>query len=436
MQAQTIDEIYRTVNPDQPVTPDHDYYVNLNPARGDKKGLAALIARRVQLTSPSFHRHLVTGHLGSGKSTELSSLRLKLEAENYLVIFLDIEESLGIGDVTFVDLMVAIIKAVEETARDKKLKIDKALLDNIGKWFAETFIVTEEGESVEHRLDTSIGVDLPLLLRAVLLVTGQVKSASATRTETRRRLENRLDDLMQRVGELVNDLTVRAKNKQYTGVVIIVDSLEKIFLRVINETTTNHSLLFVNHAEQLKALPCHTIYTVPVSLLSERNLEDSFNDFDLIPMVTIKTSEDQPAPGRDLLYQVVEKRLNIPNLFERPELVYRLVEASGGVVRDLMRLLLFAADYTPDDGKIGEGAVQEAIRKLTREYDRQIHRDDLELLAEVARNRHVSMTKELARLMYNKLVLRYINGDDWLALHPAVQQAPTFRAYVQQKLQP
>jgi len=435
MQAQTIAEIYRTVIPDQPVTPDHPYYVDLNAARGDKKGLAALIARRVQETRPHFHRHLVTGHLGSGKSTELASLRIKLEAQGYLVVFLDIEETLGIGDVTFVDLMVAIIQALEETAQANKVKINRQLMDNIGKWFAETFIVTEEGETVEHRLDTSLGVEIPLLLRAVLLVTGQVKSASATRMETRRRLENRLDDLIQRMGEMVNDLTVQAKKKNFAGLVVIVDSMEKIYLRIINETTTNHSLLFVNHAEQLKSLPCHTIYTVPVSLLNERNLEDSFNDFDLIPMISIKTPEGQSALGRKRLYEVVEKRLSIAALFEPSRLVYDLVEASGGVIRDLMRLLLFAADYTPDDGKIGEQAVREAIRKLTREYDRLIHRDDLPLLVEVARNRHVSMNKELARLMYNKLVLRYINGDDWLALHPAVQQTPTFRAYLQQSIE-
>ncbi len=95
-----------------------------------------------------------------------------------------------------------------------------------------------------------------------------------------------------------------------------------------------------------------------------------------------------------------------------------------------MRLMLFAADYTPDGQRIASEAAGKAIRKLVREYARLIHQDDLELLKQVEGNVHIATSTELARLMYNRLVLPYINDDEWVDLHPAVRQASTFRAHL------
>ena len=414
MQAQTIDEIYRTVIPDDPVSPDSPHYVNLNAARGEDLDLASQIAKIIRSApAGNFHRHLVTGHRGSGKSTELNSLKAKLERENFLVVVLDVEKTLDVADIEYLDLIVAATGQIGMAAREKGITVDERLLDNIGQWFAQTVVVSDVGESVEHRLDVSLGVDAPLLLRLLAIVTGQIKSGSSTREETRRTLENRLGELISRVTEYINDVTVRLQNKDYKGLVLIVDSLEKMPLKAISEQITNHSQLFIEHAEQLKSLPCHTIYTVPVSLLHERNL-GIYTNFDLIPMVSINKPEGQPyQPGKDLLYEAVEKRINITKLFERADLVYRLVNKSGGVIRDLMRLLLFAATYTPDDqAKISEKAVESAIRKLVREYDLLIHQDDLEILVKVPGSPHLAISRELARMMYNRLVLGYINGDN------------------------
>jgi hypothetical protein len=61
------------------------------------------------------------------------------------------------------------------------------------------------------------------------------------------------------------------------------------------EGHTSHSLLFVEHSEQLKALRCHVVYTVPISLLYNRNLGMAFTNVDVIPMVKI-TKDDGQTP--------------------------------------------------------------------------------------------------------------------------------------------
>jgi hypothetical protein len=114
-------------------------------------------------------------------------------------------------------------------------------------------------------------------------------------------------------------------------------------------------------------------------------------------------------------------------LFDRPETLRELVIASGGVVRDLMRLIRFACESAAAriDGRIA----RRAIAKLVREYELLIHQEDLELLARVHRQRRLPGSVLLSRLMYNRLVLPYVNGDRWMDVHPAVAAAPLFRDY-------
>lgn len=437
--AATIEELYQFVNPDMALPPEDPRYVDLSPARGSED-IVALVARRIHVQkAPYYHRQLLTGHRGSGKSTELHRLEDRLRKDGFLIAYLDVELSLDIADVEYLDLIVAMAYALDKAAHDNKLKINPQLLKDVTGWFAEVLLTEEERQEAELGLDVEagIGAEIPLLAKVLTQVMGKIRSGSVNRREVRQKLEPQLQTLFTRLELLVDNITIQAQKQGLKGVVIIVDSLEKMPLKVLNEQgLTNHSLLFVEHAEQIKSLPCHTIYTVPVSLLNDRNLGVAYTDIDLIPMVKIATPERHPwQEGRALLHRVVEQRLDIAQLFHDPQDVYRLIEASGGVIRDLMRLLRFAADYTPLGEKIHPEAVARAIPKLVREYDRLIRAEDLPLLDRVAQNVHTPVSADLARLMYNRLVLPYINDENWVDLHPAVQAAPTFRTYIKDERQ-
>ncbi len=427
----TVEAAYGAVDPEVPLEPGDRRYVDLNSARGDEN-LATNVARSIRFT-PEGGRccQLVTGHRGSGKSTELKCLQGLLDQAGFFTVYLDIEQTLDLADVEYLDVLVAIARALDETARAKKLRISARLVEAIGDWFAETVLTEEERRDVDLTLQTEygVGLELPLLARMLAAVTGQIRSGGSARRETRRKLERRLPVLMERLNELVDNVTVRACQEGYRGLVVIVDSLEKMPLKVLESGHTNHSLLFVEHAEQLKALRCHLVYTVPISLLHDRNLGVAFTDVDMIPMVKI-TEDDGQTPcqaGRDLLFALIARRLDVGAVFADEEILRRLVVTSGGVVRDLMRLVRFACVYA--EGPIDERAAQRAVLKLGREYERLIHREDLELLAQVHRQRRLPISKDLARLMYNRLVLPYVNGERWMDIHPAVATAPLFRDY-------
>jgi len=201
----TVDAAYGAVDPDVPLEPGDPRYVDLNSARGDEC-LPALIARRVRRTPDySWHRQLVTGHRSSGKSTELKCLQGLLDDVRFLTVYLDVEETLDLADVEYLDVLVAVARALDETARAHKLHVSDKLVKAIGDWFAEKVLTEEERRDVDLTLKTEYGVGLdvklPLFARMMAAVTGQIR--------------------------------------------------------------TNHSLLFVEHAEQLKALNCHVVTPCP-----------------------------------------------------------------------------------------------------------------------------------------------------------------------------
>lgn len=423
-------ELYQTIDPDEELEANDERYVDFSPARGDED-LVQVITRRILNSGPSPHRRLITGHRGNGKSTELKRLQAALEKEKFLVAFLDVENSLDLPNLEYLDILTAVAEQLFAAAHKNRIPVDDRLLSDVEKWFSETVITQELWQSAEVSLSTEAGLggEVPLLARLLAGVTGLMRRGGSTRQEVRQKIENRLDDLLNRLALLTDNITEHSRRLGWKGLVVIVDSLEKMPLKMLNDQgLTNQEMVFVEHAEQLKALPCHLIATVPVSLTSNRNLGIAFTDIDLIPMVKICTMEGDPwKEGRDLLFQAIAKRAEIDQVFELPELVYELIDFSGGVVRDLMRLVLFAADYSSKRDQIDRRAVEKAKSKLTREYDRLIHADDLEVLRQVAANPHLANTSTLARLMFNRLVLAYMNGDDWKSLHPAVRQAPTYR---------
>ncbi|MFN3763268.1 MAG: hypothetical protein ACK4WK_08730, partial [Anaerolineae bacterium] len=233
---------------------------------------------------------------------------------------------------------------------------------------------------------------------------------------------------VQRLNDLVDDARVRLVRKGWSDLAFIVDGLEKMHYAPLPDGQSTHSALFVAHAEQLKSIHSHVIYTVPISLAFNANLGDAFPDPTLvIPMVKLTESDGRTPyePGRQALFEVIARRVDVARVFESEDLVWQLIEASGGSVRDLMRLMRLACYGATD--RIRAEHVRRAVQELSREYDRLVQDSDLDRLAFVARERRVPGDEVSARLLHLRLVLEYQNDERWANLHPAVRATPRLR---------
>lgn len=139
----------------------------------------------------------------------------------------------------------------------------------------------------------------------------------------------------------------------------------------------------------------------------------------------VKMNQD----GIACLREVIARRVDVAATFEQTSAIDELVKLSGGVMRDLMRLIRLATDT--DEARIGASEIDYAQKALIREYDRLLRDDEFEKLAWVRANRRVTGDESYARLLNLRLILEYQNGDRWADLHPAISRIP----WVQRRLQ-
>jgi len=439
----TVDDAYNAVNPDVPLFEGEadPRYVDLTAVRGGED-LATLIARRIRrcdrASSPTFGKLLFTGHRGCGKTTELFRLKHKLEEQGYFVVYFDVEEELDIADVSYLDVLVTLAQETERQLRRSEVmavELKPELLENIARWFGTTVITEEQSRDVERVLEAEygLGAESPALVLAKMLATvkGEIKSSSQRRQVYRHQLERNVSDLITYVNDLLDDARFRLQRKGSAGLMVIVDGLEKVIYREIGEEKrSSHEILFVEHGEQLKAPRCHVIYTVPLSLLFDRNVAQVFPaGYFVVPMVRVAEEDGgECRDGRDALYQVVARRMDVGVIFESADLVGQLVEMSGGHVRDLLRLVRYAFDYT--DERVELAHVERACQRLVNEYDRLVRDQDLPHLLQVHRQRRAPTDSEFSLLLFNLLVLEYRNGQPWADVHPAVRATRKFKEYM------
>lgn len=414
--ANNLDQAYRACDPDKPLAADDERYVDLSEVRGTRV-LATKIARRISRCDKSqFHQQLITGHRGCGKSTELLRLKKELEESNFFVVYIDTEELLDLVDLDYLDVMLSIAKQTEQELRNQDIFISKDLLTEISDWFTDK--VTETDETAEIigavKTEAEAGAKVPFFASLMASLTAEIKSASSRRTTTRQKLKREQAVFTARLNNLLLDARHKVQEKTHTDIVLIVDGLEKMHYEILSDGQSTHNRLFVQHAEQLKAPECHIIYTMPISLAYNANLGNDFDTPEVIPMV--KTSPE----GIARLHEVIGQRVNIESIVEDPEFIDELAMLSGGVMRDLIRLVRLATET--DNEKIGREDIDEARKTLIREYDRLLRDVEIEQLKWVLKHRRVTGDEAFARMLYLRLILEYHNGERWANLHPAIMQ--------------
>lgn len=419
----TVDDAYGACHPEEPLLTGDPRYVDLTKARGGEN-LAQIVALRIARTrktreenDPLYYQQLISGHRGCGKSTELQRMKTMLEQKGFFVVYFDAEETLDLGEIKYQDVLVAITKAIEEQLRENGIELNSKLRQELDTWFADHILLEEERTDLETTLKTEFGVEakIPLLARILAAISGQIKAGSSRREEIRTKVERELRVFIDRLNALIIAARQAVQAGSFHDLVVIVDGLEKMQLRPDTDGRSNHSLLFVHHAEHLKAPQCHIIYTVPIFLAFNENLRDAFPDD---PMILPMVNQNSEA-GKTALHQVVSRRVAIEDVFAEPDSINRLIAMSGGSVRDLLRLVRSSCGITD---KITSEDVGQAINRMSKELDRLLQNEDMEALLQIAREQTITSYKTASRLLHLRLVHEYENGVRWADLHPALRE--------------
>ena len=416
IKATTIDDTYRFCDPEQPLNAEDERYVDLSSSRGVPQ-IAKSITRNITRTNQHTHLQLLfTGHRGSGKTTELLRLKKELETQQFFTIYLDVEEILDLGSLSYLDVLVAIAKQTQIVLHNQEMPLSEELLDNISEWFAERIIEDNDSTKFEGGIETGgkSGIKLPFF-ELFAKLTANIKAASSRRETIRHNLKREISVFIEKLNTLIGAARQKVQDNTFKDLVIIVDGLEKMHYELNGEGQSTHNELFVRHAEQLRSPECHIIYTVPVSLAYNQNLGADFDEIKVLPMVNIKTDK-----GIQQLVEIIKQRVDVESVFEDTKLLITLAKTSGGVVRDLMRLIRMSTET--DAEKISSEEVKYAINTLKKQYDRLVRNEDIEIFKQIKTTNRVQSDELFARLLNLRLVLEYENGNRWADLHPVIEQ--------------
>jgi hypothetical protein len=445
-----LTEIYNAFDADEPLPATDDArYVDLSPVRGDSR-IAQRLAQKIKFAKKAGEsHHLLMGHTKCGKTTELNRTALLLENENYVTVFFDIADmATRTFEYTTVLLLLA-GQVVEQLSSKYGIKVKGESTEKLAAFLREKEITTGTEFSVEATGATEVEVGAGWLAKVLGKLGIELKGGFQKSREMTVKIEKDTDGFINAVRELVKDAKEKIHEAGHEGLVIICDGCDKLAFNATDEQGRNYDLqhsLFVDHESDLRAVPCHVIYTVPLSIaVNFGDIWEQTTEF--VPAIPVTKllgiDEKYSEAGRQSLKEVVNSRLkqydtSIAQLFESTALVERLIDVSGGHISDLLLLIREAVTETQIEGavKIQETHIKRSIRNRAREYTSLIEGPYLETLIAVDQFKVPPSNSNIYREIISKrLVLEYICGDDRpVDLHPLVAASDAYRRFSNPKL--
>jgi hypothetical protein len=398
------------------------------------------------------YKALLTGHIGSGKSSELMRLGQEM-ANDFFVVWFDADLSLAIDTANHFDVLMGMGLAIYATAEAAQLKPDKRLAQKLIDSLAK-FVETQEGREeaslkLSELLKQVFAITFvagagalggpPAALVAGAFVVGANEILKTTR------LELNVSDKLVKILELppnrqevigaLNQIIEQVSRKAQKPLLIITDGLDKI-------SATRARVLFASSTlltEPASAL----IYAAPVELyhrLPAGQAKNLFNEFKILPNLPVHqrppTGENwqvERTPneeGLKVMRRVVAKRLEAhnksPDEVITPEALGLMTRMSGGVMRQLIHYFQEAATSAQSlkQLRINEAMVQGVIDEHRLEITPQLSHDHSEALRRVLQQGKLGGGQQEALeddLLHSVHLLSY--QDDrhfWFDAHPNV----------------
>ena len=433
-----VQKFYQVCNPSRTLALENregqQYYIDLASVRGGK--IIEELARTIARLSPDEPTcQLFTGHIGSGKSTELLRLKLQLEQEGFHVAYFESSQDLEMADVDVTDILLAIARQVSKNLEATGIKLRSPYFETL---------LQEVEELLQAPLDFSAE---ELLSSSIAKITLQTKESPKLRSHLRQYLEPRTSGILAAINsEVLLPATEQLKQRGKRGLVTIVDNLDRVDNRVLSSGRSQPEYLFVDRGGQLRKLKCHLVYTIPLSLIFSHELEGLKSRLGggvgpkVLPMVPVQNRDGGDFErGMNLLANLVlarafpeedpQNRLSlVTEVFDSRETLDRLCRASGGHVRNLLGLIYRCLQK--EDPPLTRNSIEAVIEERAQELVLAITQEDWHLLRQVHRTKNVQGDAGYQNLLRNMFIFEYRGGGAmrWFDINPILAETKQFVA--------
>jgi hypothetical protein len=415
-------DVPKLSDPYSPLDPREDAALReeLAPIRGGDR--LNPILRHIRRAGDVHTLHLLTGHFGTGKTTELRGLAHRLEVgeegvSGLSVLFLDAEKMLDLGDVDLEDVLVGLWS--EMFRRDAKIAAD--VLGPVWR------------DKVQQAF-SSLVLDLPQeALDAVGRLLGDIKLGDPKRRVS---LRAAIGSVARPLIDGLNNAFARIrKSDGVLETVIIIDNLEKM------EPRRQEAIerLFLERLSALKDLDAHLVITVPLHLIYSSAGPDLVGRYGgevvVLPMIKVRKRSAEGGgdaePGIAALARLLSRRVDFASLFEGGDDAAREVaRQSGGCIRHALRIVSAAANEC-DTPPVPRRVLARAMAVVRADYDRALQERWVPFLRLIAaENRFPEALTEVDKreMLRHLFVLEYQNDDPepWYAVHPLVEQCAKY----------
>jgi len=425
--------VYNAFDPFSPVPPDklEAWFVER-----PRRPVDALLRRLDPGRLPQ--RTILVGHPASGKSSELTQLAAELARRyDYFVVRLDLEPNLDIERVNPLEVLFLVGAAIYKVAQaELEDKPNPELLQEMVRGL-ETVVRThtDNKEFTLNVRDLLAGlicfgatvIGGPGAGAAARALTGAVtgfRFVSGTNKEIVRRLEVQpsLKEMVERLNVLIDEVQAKAGRP----LVLIVDGLDK----PRDEDTVALNFL---HTPYLADIRCRVVYAAPMLVFYSPRFAQVRARFPILPFPNIKlhkrgAPEKRDQEGYRTMREVVQRRLHslglTPERVIAPEALDDLIRGSGGVMRDLIRLVQDAALNAESEGKdrIDRAASGRALADLRMLYEAQLTPPYRSVLERVRDTNQRTEDRECDELLQGNFVLSYLNDDVWFDVHSILRE--------------
>lgn len=421
---------------------DRQYYIDFTSVRGSH--VIRELRRTIRLSADEPTCQLFTGHIGCGKSTELSCLQSDLESLGFHVVYFESSQDMDMADVDISDILLAIAHQVSQSLEKAGIRFQPSRFKEILKGAANLLNADITGIKTNVPLVGDIGVSADeeqfSLSLGIGEITAKAKNSRDVRTLLRQQLEPRVTNIIEAINqELIEPAKKQLQQKGKAGLVVIIDNLDRIDNTAKPSNRTQPEYLFVDRGEQLNKLKCHVVYTIPLILTFSNDKETLSNRFGspakLLPMVRVKERNGELCEeGIDLLRQMVlarafpeiksSKRVHlISEIFDETETLDRLCQVSGGHVRNL--LILLSNCIQKDDPPFSRNLIERVISERRNELSKAITPNEWQLIKQVMNNKSVRGEDEYQILLRSLFVFEYRDDrqGSWFDINPILAEA-------------
>jgi hypothetical protein len=438
--------IYRAFDIDEPIeADDNERYVDLAPVRGEIEVAGDLVQCIVNAGDKPSHL-LLMGHTKCGKTTELNRTNRRLRDTQYATVFFDVAQDADTLAFEYTTVLLLMAAQIEHQLRNYTIDIG-----NRSKKLADFLVEKEVSRGIQGSQEGTVKGEAEIgsgFLSGLLGKLGfgvELRGGFQRSREITVRIEQDTRGFMELIQELIADADEKVKRAGYTGLAVICDGCDKLALHATDEYGRPYDLqraMFVDHQADLRDIPCHVIYTVPISI--QANLGDIWGEAPVpitaIPVNPLPDSDDKyPLAGRTALKQVVERRLqqqrsSIAALFTEEDLLEQLIDLSGGHISDLLLLIQLAVRdaQVRNQRSLSTNEISRAIRRRKVEFTRLIEQRYVGVLREIdSYKKPPANSDEYREIIFKRLALEYFYGDELrVDLHPLVAASEAYRRQI------